>query len=110
MVGSGTSRTEPCGGVAAGDHVLLDTKGGDIETVDDVLGSQDHLDVASYGHVQFVNFAMTFFVLELPHPLFSYDVDFGGSAWRRALLEKDDGAPHENDYENSEWYDRPGNF
>src|ERR1700720_3162944 len=104
MVSSGTSRTKPCGGVAAGDYVLLDTKGGDIKAVDDVLGSQNHFDVASNGDVQFVDFAMTFFVLKFPHPLFCYDVDLGGSARRRALLEKDEGAPNENDYENSQWY------
>src|SRR2546430_13810761 len=110
MVGSGTSGTEPCSGVAAGNHVLLDTESGDIETVDNVLRSQNHLDVASNGHVQFVNFAMAFFVLEFPHPLFCHHVDPGSSARRRALLEKDDRAPHEDDHENSEWYDRPGNF
>src|SRR5882724_7734409 len=110
MVSARTSGTEPRGGVATGDHILLNTEGRDIKAVNDILGSQDHLDVASYGHVQFVNFAMAFFVFKFPHPLFSYDVDFGGSAGRSAFLEKDDRAPHEDDYENSEWYDRPGNF
>src|SRR5205823_5334521 len=110
MVSSGTSGTEPCGGVAAGNHVLLDTEGGNIKAVDDVLRSQNHFDVASYGHVQLVNFAMAFFVLKFPHPLFSYDVNFGGSSRGSAFLEKDNRAPHEDDHENSEWYDRPGNF
>src|SRR2546423_15019577 len=108
MVGSGTSGTEPCSGVAAGNHVLLDTESGDIETVDNVLRSQNHLDVASNGHVQFVNFAMAFFGLEFPHPLFCHHVDLGSSARRLALLEKVDRAPHEDDHENSEWHDRQG--
>src|SRR2546423_8044480 len=110
MVSSGTSGAEPRGSVAAGDDVLLDAESGDIETVDDVLRSQNHLDVTPYGHVQFVNLAMTFLVFEFPHPLFSYDIDLSGPARRRALLEKDDRAPHEDHHENSEWYDRPGNF
>src|SRR2546421_13104627 len=110
MVSSGPSGTKPCGGVASGDYVLLDTESRDIEAVDDVLGSQNHFDVASYGHVQLVNFAMAFFVLKFPHPLFSHDVNFGGSARGSAFLEKDDRAPHEDHHENSEWYDRPGNF
>src|SRR6266581_9052192 len=110
MVSSRTSGAEPCGGVAAGDHILLDTKCGEIKAVDDILRGQNHLDVASDGNVQLVNFAMAFFVLKFPHPLFSYDINFGGSARGSAFLEKDDGAPHEDDHENSEWYDRPGNF
>src|SRR6266550_5546684 len=110
MVSARASGTEPCRGVAAGDHVLLDTKGGDIKAVDDILRGQNHLDVASDGHVQLVNFAMAFFVLKFPHPLFSHDVNFGGSARGSAFLEKDDRAPHEDHHENSEWYDRPGNF
>src|SRR4051812_25147616 len=101
MVRSRASGTEPRGSVAAGDYVLFDTESRNIEAVDDVLRSQNHLDVTSYGHVQFIDFAMAFFVFELPHPLFSYDIDFGGSTRGRALLEKDDRAPHEDDYENS---------
>src|SRR5438270_12127896 len=104
MVSSGPSGTEPGGGVAAGDHVLLDAESGDIETVDDILRGQNHLDVASYGHVQLVDFVMAFFVLKFPHPLFSYDVDFGGSSRGSTFLAKYDGALHEDDHANSEWY------
>src|SRR6476469_9323263 len=109
MVSSWASGMEPCCGVSAGNYILFDTEGWNIKAVNDVLRGQNHFDVASDGDMQFIDFTMAFFVLEFPHPLFSNDVNFCGSARRGSFLKKDDGTPDEDDHKNAQWYDRPGN-
>ena len=86
MIGAGLGGVEPRDGVAAGQHVLLHAEGGDEEAVNHVLRGHDQLDVAADGNVQFVDLALAFGVLDLPHPLLGDDVDFGRVAGRRALL------------------------
>src|SRR5207245_1819435 len=69
-----------------------------------------HLHVTAHGHVQFVDLALSFFVLELPHPLLSHYVDFGCASGRRPFLEIDHCPPHKDHHENSQRNDRPGQF
>ena len=101
---------EPGRGVAAGQDVLLDAEGGNVKAVDHILRGQDHLYVTAQGHVQFVDLALAFFVLQLPHPLLGDDIDLGGAARRRALLEVDHRAPHEDHDKNTQRNHRPGHF
>ena len=108
MIGAGLGSAKPGHGVTAGYHVLLDSKVRDKEAVDDVLRGHDQLDVAADGHMQRVDFALAFGVLEFPHPLLGYDVDFGGIARRRTLLKVDHGSPQEDHHENAERDDGPG--
>ena len=62
------------------------------------------------GNVQFVDLALTFGVLHLPHPLFCHDVNFGRVGGWRALFEVNDGAPGEDHHEDEERNRAPGNF
>ena len=110
MIRSRLRGMKPGRGVAAGQDILLDAEGGNIKAVDHVLRSQDHLHVAAHGHVQFVDLALAFFVLQLPHPLLGHDVDFGRAPRRSPLLEVDHRAPHEDHDENKQRNHRPGNF
>src|SRR5216683_2002103 len=95
MIAAGYCRFKPERGVATGENVLLDAKCGNEEAVYHVLRGHDQLDILAGGDVKLVDFALAFDVLNLPHPLFSDDVDFGRIGGRRALLEKYDRAPDE---------------
>ena len=76
MIDAWLRSPEPRGRVAAGQHILLDAEGGNIEAVDHVLRSHDQFDVAAYRHMQFVDLALAFLMLQLPHPLLGYDINF----------------------------------
>src|SRR4029077_18732947 len=78
VVAPGLGGTEPHGVVVARDNVHLDAKGGHGEIVNDILAGEDYLDVAADGNVQLVVFAKAGGLLDLPHPLLSYDVDIEG--------------------------------
>ena len=110
MIDSRLGGTKPGRGVTAGQNILLDAERRNIKAVDYVLRGQDHLDVAAHGDVQFVDLALSFFMLQLPHPLLGYDVDFGSAAWRRPLREVNHRAPQEDHDENTQRNDRPGDF
>src|SRR5438309_1344 len=103
-------RVKPGYRVAARKHVLLNAERGDEEAVNDVLRGHDHLDIASNRHMEFVDLALTFHVLELPHPLLGDGVDLGGILGRLALLEAGDCAPGKEDHENAERNQAPGNL
>src|SRR3984957_11123967 len=108
VVHTGLGGTEPCGGVAPGQHVLLDAEGRNVEAVDHVLRGHNQFDVAAHRNVQFVDLSLTFLMLEFPHPLLGYDIDFGCAAGWSALVEVNDCAPDENCQEDSHGDDRPG--
>ena len=101
---------KPRRGIAAGQHILLDAEGGNIKAVDHILRGENHLDVAAHGDVKFVDLALTFLVLQLPHPLLGDDIDFGRASGRRALLEVNHRAPNKDNEENEQWNHRPGDF
>ena len=110
VIGAGLGGAEPGGRVAAGQHVLLDAESGNVEAVDHVLRSHNQFDVAADGHMEFIDLALAFVVLEFPHPLLGDDVNFGGIARRRAAFEINDCAPGKNHHEDKKRNDRPGNF
>src|ERR1700730_13391763 len=110
MIAAGFGGIEPERGVAAGQHVLLEAESGDEETVNDVLRGNDELDLLGGGNVQLIDLALPLHVLDLPHPLFSDDVDFGRVCGRSALLEKYDRAPDEEGQHHKERNDRPADF
>ena len=60
--------------------------------------------------MQFVDLALTFGVLHLPHPLFCHHINFGRICWGGTLFEVDHGAPGENHHEDGEWNRTPSNF
>lgn len=70
-------RGEPERGVAAGEHVLLHAKIGDVEGVDDVLRLHDELHRAVDRHAELVE-DVAALVLELPRPLAAADLDLLG--------------------------------
>ena len=110
MIGAWLGGSKPCHGVTAGQDVLLDAEGGHIKTMDRVLRRHDHLHVAAYRNVQFIDLALAFGVLQLPHPLLGHDVNFRGVAGGSALLEKDHRAPGKNHQEHAHGDDRPRQF
>ena len=78
--------------------------------MDDVLGGHDELHVLAGGDVELVDFALTFHVLDLPHPLLGNDINFRGVAGRRALLKIENGSPDEEGEHDAEGDDGPGDF
>ena len=62
---------------------------------------------AAQRDVQFVDLALPFHVLELPHPLLADDVDLERIVGRTALEEEDAGAPGEHDHGEAEGNHRP---
>src|ERR1700688_1165612 len=110
MIATGHGGLEPHGGVAAGQHVLLDAECGNEEAVNHVLRGHDELDVLSSRNVKFIDLALAFHVLNLPHPLLGYDINFGGVGGRRALLEKYNCAPDKKGDHHKEGKNRPSDF
>ena len=60
--------------------------------------------------MEFIDLALTFGMLDLPHPLLGHNVDFGGVGGRSALFEIDHRAPGENDHEDKERDGAPSDF
>src|ERR1700680_1364490 len=110
MIRAWPGGSKPCHGVTAGQDVLLDAEGGHVKTMDRVLRRHDHLHVAAYRNVQFIDLALAFGVLQLPHPLLGHDVNFRGVARWSALLKKDHRAPEKNYQEHAHGDDRPRQF
>src|SRR5262249_60061742 len=95
VIRAGACRPKPQRGIAAGNNVLFQAKLGDKKAMDYVLRGHDQLDVAVHRDVHCVNLALSFDVLQLPHPLLAYNIDFSGIAWWRAHLDVQDSAPGE---------------
>src|SRR5277367_4820991 len=110
MIGAGLRGFEPQRGVTAGQHVLLDAECGNIETVDYILRSHDELDVLPCRNVELVDLALAFDVFNLPHPLFSHDINLGRVGRRSALLKEYDCAPDEESQHHEERNHRPADF
>src|SRR5208337_5397383 len=96
--------------VAPGQHILLDAERRNIEAVDHILRSHDELDVASHRDMQFVDLALTFGVLHLPHPLLRHNVNFSRVGGWRALFEVNDGAPGKDHHKDEKRNRAPGDF
>src|SRR5208283_2390607 len=103
-------RAEPFHRVAPGQHILLDAERRNIEAVDHILRSHDELDVASHRDMQFVDLALTFGVLHLPHPLLRHNVNFSRVGGWRALFEVNDGAPGKDHHKDEKRNRAPGDF
>src|ERR1700732_3899395 len=108
MIRAWPGGTKPRHGVTAGQDVLLDAEGGHVKTMDRVLRRHDHFHVAAHRNVQFIDLALAFGVLQLPHPLLGHDVHFRGVAGWSALLEIDHRAPEKNHQEHAHGDNRPG--
>ncbi len=72
-----------------------------------IFGGHDQFDLAVYRNVQFVDLALTGGMLELPHPLFTDDVDFLGIFWRPVLDKVNFRAPEKNRHGNQQGNHRP---
>src|SRR5229473_1220507 len=101
---------EPHRGIAARNHILLQTERWNVEAVDHVLRSHDQLNVFADWDMQLVQFALTFHVLQLPHPLLRHYVNFGGVLARSASVEEDHRAPDKNNQKNPHRNHRPTNL
>src|SRR5437667_11068908 len=101
MICAGSGRAEPHGRITAGDHVHFDAECGHVEAVNHILRGHDQLSVASYGNVEFIDLALAFGVLQLPHPLLGHDIDFRSIAWWSAHFEEEHRAPDEHHQEDT---------
>src|SRR5207244_5201024 len=100
-------RMEPSGGVPPGQQVLFDAESRDVKAVDRVLGGHDQAHIAADGYMQLVDLPLPFRMLKLPHPLFCYGVNFGGTSWRGTFLKVNVGTPHKNAQEDAPGDNRP---
>src|SRR6202051_3710128 len=110
MIAPGHCGLEPHSSVAAGQNILLQAEGGNEEAVDHVLRGHDELHVLSGRNVEFIDLALAFDVLNLPHPLFSDHITFGFFGGRIALLEKYNCAPDKKSDHYKERKNRPSDF
>src|ERR1700722_15266061 len=110
MIAAGHRGLEPHRRVAAGQNILLEAEGGNEEAVDHVLRGHDELHVLSGRNVEFIDLALAFDVLNLPHPLFSDHIHFGCVGGRSALLEKYNCAPDKKSDHYKERKNRPSDF
>src|SRR5690349_15125781 len=95
MIASGLGGGEPHGIVAAGNNVVFYTEGWDEEAMDDVFRRERQLDWAIHGHMQFVDLALAFRILDFPHPLLADDVEIHRIRRRAGIREEDLRAPPE---------------
>ena len=89
MMTTGLGGSEPERRVPPGQHVLLDPKSRDVETVNHVLRGHRQLDCSPQRHMQLIDFGSPFGVLQVPHPLLAHDGDIERVAGRRIKLEID---------------------
>src|SRR5262249_10931590 len=101
---------KPFGRVVAGDHIPFYAEGGKEETVNDILGGEIQFDSPAEWDVEFIDFAVAFGVLSLPHPLFADDINFEGVGWRSLLVEIKIGAPSVEADHHDQRNGDPGNF
>ena len=110
VICAGFRRPKPQSRIAAGNDVLLYAELRHKKTVDHVLRSHDQLDISVNRNVQLIDLSLPFNVLDLPHPLLSDDIDFGGITRRRAHLEVDHRSPGKDHEKNAERNNRPCDF
>ncbi len=91
-------RVKPRGCVASGQYIGLDAESRNEEAVDHVLRGHDHAHVAVHRNVQYVDLALPFLVLELPHPLLAYGIHFHGVARWPGLGKVKRRSPDENEH------------
>src|SRR5216684_1772196 len=77
-------------------NVLLDAERRNKKIVNHVLRSHRQLDRTAERHVQFVDLALPFRVLDLPHPLSAGDEDFHRALGRLRIPEIQRGTPYED--------------
>src|SRR5580698_5497158 len=102
MIDTGFGGAEPGRRVAPRQHILLDAECRHVKAVNHVLRCHDHLDIATDGDVELIDFALTLDMFELPHPLLSNDVDFSCVPRWSPLPEENERAPREDDHEDSQ--------
>src|SRR6266513_491057 len=96
MILAGQSRLEPFTGVFAWDDILFRPKGWDEKTVDHILGSHRQGYGSTGRHVQLIDLALAFGVLQFPHPLLGYHVNLGSIVGRAIGGKVNPGAPAEH--------------
>src|SRR4051812_37883362 len=75
--------------VRTGYNIFLHAEGRHVKTVDDVLGGADEPDLLTDRNMKLIDLALSFGMLEFPHPLLTDDVDVHRVVWNRVLIEKD---------------------
>ncbi len=110
MIGARFRGVKPLRCIAARHDILLDAKSRQEKAVDNIFRRERELDGLADGHVQLVDFAIAFLVLDFPHPLFAHDIDLG-RIWRHARHAVIDArAPDKNEHGDEERNDTPGDL
>src|SRR5438552_6637010 len=81
-------RLKPVSLVAARHDVVLQTKSGNIKTVNHVFTGESELNGLPSGYVQFIDLALPAGVLHFPHPLLTGDIDIERVPGRRRVVLK----------------------
>src|SRR6266498_1113176 len=102
MITSRFGRFEPFAGVFTGHDVGLDAERGHKYIVNYIFARHDQFDLAANRNMQLVNFALSRCMLELPHPLLAYNVNFQSILRRPILGEIDLRSPDENTHGDDE--------
>src|SRR5579863_882473 len=102
---------KPVSLVAAGHHVMFETKRRNIEAVEDVFAREREFYRPAGGHVQLIDLALAVGVLDFPHPLLSDHVDIERIlSRRRVVLETEFGSPSEHHQHHQERDHAPYDF
>ena len=110
MEGAGPCGLEPEGAIFTWNGILLHAKSRHVEAVDHVLGRERNLDGRVLRHMQFVDLAPPFRMLNFPHPLLAYDVHVLSALWGRLTIHVHLRTPDEHHEGNEEWHRRPKQF
>ena len=93
MVFANHGGSEPHLGVSTRNNHELNPECWDIEVVDDVLSDHGEFDIRVDWYVKSVVFTNAVWMLNVPHPLFSYDVNFLSVFWWNASISINLGTP-----------------
>src|SRR5437899_10003785 len=102
MVSAGLGGFEPGCGIAAGQHVCLDSKYRNKEAVNHVLRDECDLYRTPCRNVEGVDLALSSGVLELPHPLLAHSINLQSIGGRALYMEVQGRAPDKDHHGDAE--------
>ena|SRR5436190_24142897 len=102
VIGACFCRLKPLVRISSGQHIGLESERRNVEGVDGIFGCHYQSYLPANGYVEFVDFALSGRMLDLPHPLLPDNVDLTGTIWFSCLLEINLRSPNKNTHCNEE--------
>src|SRR5688572_18280465 len=103
-------RLEPGRSVSPRYHVLLDAKLWYIEAVNNIFRDHGEAHGIIYRNMQLIDLGMSRWMLKLPHPLLTHNIDLHGFCGQFVHLEVDSGPPTINAHCHEEKHHNPACF